>query len=356
MTNFQNIKLSPGLKYTLQSMPRGKDHNDPITYSCNITNYHITIDSDLNCMLCGCDGWLPIPVGKIFDFNSLEDVWNSPVAKMLQDDINQKKFTWCAVEHCGITQHNIIKQKYSISVLLDDSCNLACPSCRRELRLLDSGAEFENKIKNLNHIMHLLKQFNHPIDIFLGGSGDALASHITRSMIKNYHPKVGQSFGIATNGLLIKKLIPDSPMRNYINNFSIGVDAASAKIYEQVRRPGKWKVLLENLEWLSKNQGSSKVILSFTVQKANFKDIPAFAELCQQLNFQGSLQPLNDWGTWNFATVKKPDVYTIANGTYLDHNIADLNHPEYLEFLTVLQTVREKNKNLQISPYFAKFQ
>jgi hypothetical protein len=351
MNSGQNIKLSPGLRYTLQSMPRGKDYKNLITHSCNITSYHITIDSDLNCILCGCDGWLPIPVGKIFDFNSLEDVWNSPAAKMLQDDINQKKFTWCAVEHCGVIHNDIIQKKYSISILIDDSCNLACPSCRREIRMLDSGPEFENKIKILNHIMNLIEKFNHPIEIFLGGSGDALASHIVRFMIKNYHPKIGQLFGIATNGLLIKKLIPDSPIRDYINRFGISVDAASAKVYEQVRRPGKWKVLLENLEWLSNNRGSSKVNLTFTVQKTNFKDIPAFAELCQQLNFQGSLQPLNDWGTWNSAPVKNPDSYTIINGTYLDHNVADPNHPEYLEFLTVLQNVSEKNKNLTISPY-----
>jgi hypothetical protein len=58
----------------------------------------------------------------------------------------------------------------------------------------------------------------------------------------------------------------------------IGVDAASAEVYEQVRRPGKWKILLENLEWLSMNQGTSQVVLSFTVQKTNFREITAFAD------------------------------------------------------------------------------
>ena len=355
MIDFQTIKLSPGLKYTLKSMPRGKDYKNPIMNSCNVPNYHITIDADLNCILCGCDGWLPIPVGKISDFNSLEEVWNSPIAKMLQDNINQKKFTWCAVEHCGVIQRNIVKKTYSISILIDDSCNLACPSCRRESRMLDSGPEFENKIKNLNHLMVLIGRFDYPIDIFLGGSGDALASYIVRQLIQNYHPKVGQSFSIATNGLLIKKLIPNSPMKDYIFNFSIGVDAASAEVYEQVRRPGKWKILLENLEWLSMNQGNSQVGLSFTVQKTNFREIPAFAELCKQLKFVGTIQALNDWGTWNYAPVKNPDTYTIANGTYLDHDVANPMHPEHSEFLTVLHNAREQNKNLHIAHYFDKF-
>ena len=355
MIDFQNIKLSPGLKSTLKSMPRGKNYKNPIMHSCNMTSYHIGVDMDLNCILCGCDGWLPIPVGKIFEFNSLEDVWNSPIAKMLQDDINQKKFTWCAVEHCGVIQQDIIKKRYSISILIDNSCNLACPSCRRELQMINSGPEFENKIKNLNHLMALIERFDHPVELNIGSGGDALASHINRHLIQNYHPKNNQLFAIATNGLLIKKLIPDSPMRDYISNFSIGVDAASAEVYEQVRRPGKWKILLENLEWLSENKGSSQVMLTFTVQKTNFREIPAFADLCKELNFHGSVQPLNDWGTWNFKPVKNPDAYTIINGTYLDHDVANPTHPEHYEFLTVLRNAREQKKNINISPYFDKF-
>jgi MoaA/NifB/PqqE/SkfB family radical SAM enzyme len=203
--------------------------------------------------------------------------------------------------------------------------------------------------------MSLIEQFDYPIDISLGGSGDALASHIIRHMIQNYCPKFGQSFEIATNGLLIKKIIPNSPIRDYISNFSISVDAASAEIYEQVRRPGKWKVLLENLKWLSINRGSSHVYLSFTVQKTNFRDIPAFVELCKQLKFHGSIQALNDWGTWNYAPVKNPDAYTIINGTYLDHDVANPTHPDHLEFLKVIRSIYNENTNLNISPYFDKF-
>ena len=74
MIDFQNIKLSQAAKYTLRSMPRGKNRKDPINNSCNMTSHHITIDAESNCMLCECDGWLPIPVGKVSDFNSLEEI------------------------------------------------------------------------------------------------------------------------------------------------------------------------------------------------------------------------------------------------------------------------------------------
>jgi sulfatase maturation enzyme AslB (radical SAM superfamily) len=318
-----------------------------------MTSYHVTVDAESNCILCTCDGWLPIPVGKVSDFNSLEEVWNSPIAKMLQEDIDQKKFTWCAVEHCGVLSRNVKKSQYSININIDDSCNLACPSCRRELRMINSGADYDKKVKDVNQILNWLENFSSPITISLGGAGDALASSILRKLIKEYVPKSNQKFIITTNGLLIKKIIAESNILSNISVLSISVDAASAEVYEQVRRPGKWSVLLENLYWVAENKLPAQ--LNFVVQKTNFREIPAFAKLCDQLKFPGTIQPLNDWGTWNSAPVKNPDAYTLANGTYLDHNVANLAHPEHLEFLTVIHDAYKQHKNLNISPYFDKF-
>ena len=99
--------LSPGYKHALNSRPRGRMLSTPIRNSCNVPYQTVVVDYNSNCLICGCDGWLPIPVGQVQDFKTLDEVWNSPVAKILQQDIDSKKFTWCAVDHCGIKQHNI---------------------------------------------------------------------------------------------------------------------------------------------------------------------------------------------------------------------------------------------------------
>lgn len=355
MIDFSKIKLTPALKFTLKSLQRGLTYEHPITNICTVPFTHLSIDSNLDCFVCGCSAWLPIPVGKLLDFDKLSDIWNSPVAEMLQSDIKENKFTWCAVTHCGIVHKSNRPVKYNISIGIDDSCNLACPSCRRELHMLDSGLEFENKIANMNHVIRLLEEFEHSVEISLGVSGDALGSHINRHLLLNYKPKPGQSFIISTNGLLLKKILPKSPMLSHIKSIGISVDAGSADVYEQVRRPGKWKILLANLEWMAENRGSIRVTLSFTVQKTNFKDIAAFDELCRRLNVVGYLNPLVDWGTWNSQPVKNPDSYTIANGTYLDHDIANPTHPEHLEFLTIIRNTYNQNTNLSINHYFDKF-
>lgn len=350
--------LSKALSYTLNSLPRGKNFNGQITNSCSVPFRHVTVDENSDCFICNCHGWLPIPVGKILDFNSLDEVWNSPTSKILQQDIAEKKFTWCAVQHCGIiNRDNTNNGGYTLSLNIDNSCNLACPSCRRELYMLESGTEFDNKMQELERVQIWLQKFEHPITILLGGTGDALASRILRTFIKNYQYKKGQTFCITTNGLLLKKIIGDSSIFPAISKYSISVDAATAEVYEKVRRPGKWEVLIENLNWLVDNRQNSEVRLNFVIQKTNFRDLPAFVELCKKYNFIGNISTLDDWGTWNSKPVKNPDSYTLANGTYLDHNVDDVNHPEHEEFVKILKTVQQSKFNhINISPYFNKYQ
>ena len=357
MIDFKNINLSEALTFTLKSMPRGKKYAGKISNSCNVPFKHVSVDQNSDCFLCHCEGWLPIPVGQVLDFDNIEALWNSDVSQMLQEDVAQKKFTWCAVEYCGIIDHNIDRKKYTLNINIDDSCNLACPSCRREMRVLERGEEYDKKIKDLDRIMQWLDKFTHPIMISLGGTGDALASHIFRNLIKNYRYKEGQTFQITTNGLLLKKVISASSIKDAISNFSVSVDAGTKEVYEDVRRPGKWSVLLENLSWLSENRGKSFVALNFVVQNKNFKDLPAFVELCQKFSFVGSIQALNDWGTWNSQPVSNPDAWTLQNGTFLDHNVTDVNHPRHAEFVEVLHDVAKQNhKFIKINPYFTQFQ
>jgi hypothetical protein len=354
--NDLNVKLSKALTFTLESMPRGRDYEHPIRHSCNVPLHHVSVDANSDCFLCECEGWLPIPVGKVSDFETLPQIWNSDLAQMLQNNVKEKQFTWCAVQHCGVTDNNINRPGFSLSINIDDSCNLACPSCRRELRMLDSGPEYEKKRQDLDRILSWLDKFEPAILIHLGGSGDALASLLIRNFIKNYRYRPQQKFSIATNGLLIKKVIDKSAIAPAIDSYSISVDAGTQHVYENVRRPGKWSVLLENLEWLNENKQKSKVILNFVVQKDNFRDLSDFVELCKHYHFFGKITALNDWGTWNNTVSLNPDSWTIANGTYMDHDVADPSHPEHNEFVNTINKIQDCNYPfLNISPIFNKF-
>lgn len=331
--------LPAGYKHQLVSKPRGRLLSTPIHNSCNVPYKTVVVDYNSNCLICGCDGWLPIPVGQVQDFFSLEDIWNSPTAKILQQDIDNKKFTWCAVEHCGIKHQNIKQSRYELSINIDESCNLHCPSCRREPVMHLQGTAFDKKLQDIERILGWLESFQHPIHIVLSGNGDPLASAIIRPLIKKYKPKSNQSFKFFTNGLLIKKQLTDTAIFNNITEFSISVDAGSQLVYENVRRGGSWPVLLENLEYLKSIGKSGSTILNFALQKSNFADLQNFIDLCHWYNFSAFVHGLDDWGTWNTNDVQVPDAWTIKNGTFKQHNVLDSAHPQYQECKNMIQAI-----------------
>jgi len=280
--------------------PRGRDHVGTITNTCNRPFKSVSISGFGECFLCICDAWLPISVGKITDFERLEDIWNNNIALQIQQDITDKKFTYCAVEHCGIIDDNQFSPEYRINVALDDSCNIACPSCRRNIINYTDGPVFEERSHQVNHFLKLLKNFDKPFTIILTGSGDPLASLIMRPIVLNWAPKVNQRIVLFTNGLLIKKLLPDSTILPNIREFQISVDAGTKQVYENVRRPGKFEVLQENLKWLSKNRKFGvDVLLKFTLSAANAADVVNFSDMCKQYGFKGEITKLDDWNTFD---------------------------------------------------------
>jgi sulfatase maturation enzyme AslB (radical SAM superfamily) len=341
--------LDHRLRYKLRSMKRGRDWSTPISHDCEVIERTIAIDSESDIFLCKCEGWLPVPVGKVGDFNSLQDVWQSPVAQNLIQDVKDHKFTWCAVETCGVYQGPQRQSMVNLWINIDDSCNLACPSCRRHPIMYDSGDIFDRKTKDIFRIMGWLESFHDDIMVTLSGSGDALASHITRPLLTTYRARDNVFFQIKTNGLLLEKVMTKSTVRDRVKLYSVSVDAASRSVYEDVRRPGRWDALMRNLSWLAANRGDSDVVLNFTVQNKNFRDMPDFQVLCRDFDFHCNFTPLDDWATWPSATTE-PDSWAQVNGFYSDHDVCRSAHPAHREFLSVLGSLDHDTTHTTIAP------
>lgn len=324
-----NFHLPPAYTYKLDSLPRGRSCSSSISNTCKVPYSSVSVDSNGNCMICSCDGWLPIPVGKVEDFSCLEDVWNCEIAKVLQRDIDDKKFTWCAVDHCGIKTHSFKSSQATLSINIDDSCNLHCPSCRREPIMSDSGPKFEYKLRSLQRILHWLEQFDDNITVTLSGNGDPLASHIIRPLFRSYQPKPTQKFALHTNGLLMQKQLNHSALMTNVVSITVSIDAGSDAVYRKTRRGGDWAKLLQNLDWLRDVGLIDKASFKFALQQKNFKDMMNFVNLCHYYGVDGVIHQLEDWGTWSTAPESRPDTWTIQNGIFADHDILDPQHPEH---------------------------
>jgi Radical SAM superfamily len=329
-------------QYVMNSHPRGYQETQPITNSCNRPWNSVTIDRYTNCMLCICEGWLPKSVGKITDFDRLEDIWDNPLSHNIQQDITDKKFTWCAVDHCGIKHRNNHEPHYQIIFAIDDSCNLQCPSCRREKRMFTEGPLYEEKLRGVEHAVKLLNKFDQQAHILFNCSGDPLASYISRPFLQSYVGNDKQTFTLFTNGILIKKLLPTTGIFPRITEYRISIDAGSPEVYHKVRVGGDWDTLMGSFEFL-KDQGLAKRMhLIFVLQKNNFRDLPNFINLINQYECRGSITQLDDWGTWNHSEVKYPDVWTIANGTYIENNVLHPAHPLYNECRDIVISIQNQ--------------
>jgi hypothetical protein len=324
---------------TLKFYPRGAD-SGAIVHSCNAPHKVVNIDTQGQCYICHCEAWLPITVGNILDFGSLEEIWNCAIAQDLQVDIDNKKFTYCAVKHCGIINRDVFFPTYQIGINIDESCNLACPSCRRYLVNYTSGEVFDLRKNYVDHVVALIQQFDKPLKLIMSGNGDPLASLIMRPLVLNWQPKSNQLIKLFTNGLLIKKLLPDSPVLPYIREFQISVDAGSADVYHVVRSPGRFDVLLDNLDWLSKNRNGARVDLQFCLQAANAHNLVAFADLCRDYDFSGNIVKLDNWHTFD---------------DFAAHDVIDNpNHPLHLTAIRGLQSIRDR-KNIYINSYLLDY-
>lgn len=311
-----NLVIPIDNQHSYRSIPRNQDLKLSIANRCNWPSRTLVIDHAGNCFVCQCEAWLPISVGRITDFDSLEAVWQSPTAQYLQQDINDGKFTHCAVDRCGIVDHDNILNEFTIYINIDPSCNLACPSCRKDSIMIAEGELYERRLAEVNHVVALLEKFDQPTRIVMSGNGDPLASAIMRPLIKQFRPRPNQKIRLFTNGLLLEKQLADSTILNHIDQFMLSIDAGSAPVYENVRRPGRFDVLLRNLTWLKTL--NRNVSLNFVLQQANWHDLENFIQLAQRFNYWTNITRLEDWGTW--AGFEDQDV--IGNTEHPDHLLA----------------------------------
>lgn len=158
----------------------------------------------------------------------------------------------------------------------DRTCNLACPSCRKDFILTpESDRDIEQEIKEVSQT---LKRFT------TSGSGDPLYNKRTLNFLKNMklkdYPNL-ETVEIWTNGILLNKETYDS-IKHLPLEIQISIDAACEETYNIVRRGGAWSVLMRNLEFLNQSDLKS-ILLSCLVQKQNQNEVVEFYELMESI-------------------------------------------------------------------------
>jgi hypothetical protein len=318
--------------------------------------------------LCDCAAWLPFIAGNIVEADSPDDVWNSEGAQEIRRSILDGDYSYCSRTLCPLIANGTLPRSEEVTsgrlrriidrheTVVDDgprlialghdsSCNLACPSCRVDIVMAGKTQNERLDRARDNVILPLLR--NRHVGLHLTAWGDPFASRHYRSILEALR---GEEFdevklSILTNGLALTKNVWETMphLRGKIVELRVSVDAATKETYENVRRPGRWEVIHENLSVMGEinrtgvfreNRAGTDMLpyddavsfaLAFVVQSANFREMPDFVRLAEEVNADAVIfQRYYSFG-------HEP------SGVFSAKDVASAAHPQHRELQSILE-------------------
>jgi MoaA/NifB/PqqE/SkfB family radical SAM enzyme len=280
------------------------------------------------------------------------DLLNSPTALSIRQEIQAGRYFYCNNKICGFfgkinptqyqSQGNIDDDYIPLTSPSQDlmlhqvpqnlifdfdyTCNFRCPSCRTEL----INNNKHHVIRSVNNriadkIKHLVidEIGQQPVQIRWAG-GEPFISEVYTDLFEYIIASGKQNIQhvIQTNGSyliaksdMIKKLLPT------VEELRISFDAATAETYSRIRVNGIWNNLLDNVKWIKKyvdeNHLPVKITADFVVQLDNYKEIPAFVELCNSLGIDKiNFQKMWNWDTWSQEKFDQNNIYNPTHPQY----------------------------------------
>jgi MoaA/NifB/PqqE/SkfB family radical SAM enzyme len=280
----------------------------------------ILIDKQGSCFACECQSWLPQSIGNL-QVKPLEEIIGSSMHRHLQGSINDGTYRYCNEEQCSYIKSQAMlndrpKHVTHLRLAIDDSCNLRCPSCRKDLVFHKQGTIHDLRIKLADGVNQWLLKQRHQVQVHLGSDGDPFASHVYRHFMQHTPRRDNIRYSILTNGLMFREFHTSVPyvIRN-LKELGVSIDGASKETYERLRLGGKWEKMVDGLECMAeqKKRYGFRFILHFVVQKENYHEMGDIIDMGEKYGADHVwLNKIQDWNTMdNFESqnIWKSDDY-----------------------------------------------
>jgi len=325
---------------------------------------------------CDCAAWVPFVTGNMLEAESADAVINSPAMQEVRRSVLDGDFAYCSRLLCPAITNGTLPRREELTTprlrriidnhetaladgpLLvalghDSYCNLACPTCRSGI-VMANKEESERLDRGRDRVILPLLR-DRTIGLHLTAWGDPFASRHYRSILESLRaPEYdGVKLYLLTNGLgLTAQTWNAMPhLAEKIVELRVSVDAATKPTYENVRRPGRWETIRENLAVMgSMNRAGTFVrnrfaggghavtselhldfekpyglVLAFVVQSANFREMPEFVRMAEEIGADAVIfQKYYGFGH------EPPDVFKIKD-------VASPAHPLHAELRDVLR-------------------
>ena len=330
---------------------------------CHKPFEHLEPHPNGSCSLC-CYSWLPHYAGKLDKETSVKDVFNSEIVKNVRASILDGSFKYCNHQLCPHIQNESLPNKDEITnkylrniidnniidglkprfynLCYDVSCNLSCPSCRKQKISHNKGPAYERSFEIQQRIIEEVFSEPHKNYCFISvtGSGDPFGSKLFRDLLFNVDGRNFPNvfFNLQTNGVMFTPKYWDKmeKIQKNINTVIVSYDAGTEETYNITRRGGNWNKLQKNMEFLSSLRKNKKGIndlrIDFVVQKHNYKEMPLVVEIGKKLKVDTVyFSRIINWGTFN-------------EEEFDSHAIWKSTHPEFKDYLKVMENPILKDK------------
>jgi MoaA/NifB/PqqE/SkfB family radical SAM enzyme len=243
-----------------------------------------------------CGHWVHKQIGN-FTRDSIDSIVNSPSAIKIRDSIVDGSYKYCNHLECrpmiqetlpivnedenfpkkSLPTQHVIEQ---VLFAYDQSCNLSCPSCRRE-KIMEKTSEVEEKVKAVTEkLLPIMSSLN---TLNINPAGELFASKASRRLLDHISDKTcpNLQIEIISNGTLFSELEWNKfpGIHNKIKSVRISIDAASKRTFESLRRLAVYEPFLENMHFLSRLRSEGiipQLQFSFTYQLNNFREMEDF--------------------------------------------------------------------------------
>jgi len=355
-----NIK-KPSNLVNIGDKPKEKDLSE---YFCHhpFDNFEPRENGDV--CVC-CYAWLPVVIGNTTE-SSAGDIFNSDEIIKVRKSILDGSFKYCnkslcpkiisntlskknevtSERHKDIIENNKVYMDYPVFInfVNDDSCNLACPSCRVTKRNFHTGQEYEKRLTINNNITKwiLSQDIKETCMLSITGSGDPFASKIFRDFLFSFdgslYPNI--QINLQTNGVMFTPKIWNKihKIHKNLNTIMISLDAATEDVYNINRVGGNWNTLIDNIRYLgSQKHNIDNLRLDFVVQDNNYKQMPDFVKLAKSIDGVSGVyfSKITNWGTFMESDFDRKAIWKKS-------------HKDHEHFLSILRSEELKNSFVEM--------
>lgn len=179
----------------------------------------------------------------------------------------------------------------SITAIIDISnkCNIRCRMCHFALdNVFYRKAEFMDPSK-FRLVAEKLFPYSHTV--WLSASNEPLTSPHFREILQIAAEYEIPDLKFLTNGLLLTPELIDEIIASKVAQVHVSIDGATRETYEDIRRGGRFGVLLDNLRRLTarKRQLESRTPLlqfNITLMRRNLDELEAFVDLGEEFGVE----------------------------------------------------------------------